>query len=149
MAQKVWKHYDKFDKETGEWIGTGAIPVQEPDFVKVYITNLLEAMDGLDTSSDIAVFICMCKYATYMEGDCVGVATVGEYEIDHYITPKTGLSRSRVYAILKQLSDKEMIRKVGRARYQVNPTYVAKGPWSEVNRMIITWERDKCDIRFE
>ena len=77
MAQKVWKHYDKFDKETGEWIGTGAIPVEEPDFVKVYISNLLEAMDGLEVSSEMSVFICMCKYATYIQDEGVGVAAVG------------------------------------------------------------------------
>ena len=149
MAQKVWKHYDKFDKETGEWIGTGAIPIKEPDFIKIYITNLLEAMEGLEVSSEMTVFICICKYANYMAKGEVPTAVVGEYEILNDIAPKTKLSKSRIYEIIKILCEKDFIRRIGRARYLINPTYVAKGPWSEVNRMIITWERDRCDIRFE
>ena len=133
MAQAVWKHYDKFDKETGEWIGVGAIPVKEPDFVKMYITNVIGAMENLDVTSSIAVFICLC----------------GEYEVEHVIAPATKLSKSRIYGILKELCNKELIRKVGRARYQINPIYVAKGQWSDINKMIITWERESFNIRFE
>lgn len=149
MAQAVWKHYDKFDKETGEWIGVGAIPVKEPDFVKMYITNVIGAMENLDVTSSIAVFICLCKYATYLENEEMGVAVVGEYEVEHVIAPATKLSKSRIYGILKELCNKELIRKVGRARYQINPIYVAKGQWSDINKMIITWERESFNIRFE
>lgn len=146
----VWKHYDKFDSETGEFIGTGAIPIKEPDFVKIYIATLLETMKEMEMTSEIAVFIAICKFATYGSGEELPVAYIGDYEITNTIAPSTNLSKTRIYTIIKKLIEKELLRKVGKGRYQINPFYVAKGPWSSVQKMQITWDKANgtCDIRF-
>lgn len=149
MGKTKWEGYSKVSNETGEVIGCGAIPIQEPDFVKLYVTNVLMATRGLELKAGWEVFICMCKYATFINGEEIPVCFIGEYEIKTFICPQTGLNRSRVYALIKQLCEEDIIRKIGNCRYQINPYYVAKGTWKDISKIQVQWDIEKKEFEIK
>lgn len=149
MGKTKWEGYAKVSKETGEVLGYGAIPIEEPDFVKLYVTNILMATRGLELKSGLEVFISMCKYATFVNGEEIPVCFVGEYEIVNFICPQTGLTRSRVYSLIKKLCEEDLIRRIGNSRYQINPHYVAKGAWKDISRIQIRWDIEKKEFDIE
>lgn len=149
MGKIKWEGYSKVSNETGEVLGYGAIPIKEPDFVKLYVANVLMATRGLELKSGLEVFICMCKYATFINGDEIPCCFVGEYEIKTFICPQTGLTRSRVYTLIKKLCEEDLIRKIGNSRYQINPHYIAKGAWKDISKIQIQWDIEKREFGIE
>lgn len=123
------------------------IPIAEPDFVKLYIVNLLMATRGLKLRSALEVFVCFCKCATFINGE--PICFVGEYEIKNFICPQTGLTRTTVYNLIKTLCEEGLIRRIGNGRYQIDPHFVVKGAWDDISKIMVLWDGEKKEFTID
>lgn len=141
----AYDRYIKSDPDTGEFLGYGAVPVKEPDFIKVYIMNLLEASKDLELSSEMSVFIGICHYASYGLNGKVPEASIGQKEMEE-IGEYCSLSWQRVRNIVTDLVKRDWLRRSRKGHYQINPYYVAKGEWKNVRELQFNWTKEGLSV---
>lgn len=145
------------DPETGEVVRevTNDVTVtrirsDEPEFVKLYVRTL-GTFIGLQESANKLV-MALIPLMSYAEEHQVINLTAYQRKL---IEKKYGLSQSTISRQLKQLVEKHVLIPLGRGTWQVNPMYIGRGRWRDIqalrmtldpiNRVIVSIEQDYPD----
>lgn len=141
-----------FDKETGELIehteDKYKVVSIEPNYVKLYIDAMSCFITGEEVGMETNLLLEMAKRMTYANDAAPNqVAMVGS--IKKGIAKQLNTSVSSIDVILNRLIKKDLIRRVGRGVYELNPIIFAKGPWSSIRKIQIEWSEEGIKTKFE
>lgn len=103
---------------------------EEPDYVKLYIQTISVFTQIKETTG--RVFYELVKLMSY-----------AEYEQLVFLNPvlrqriqkNLNISQSTFDKSLRQLRDKDLIRRVANNTFSINPNYIGKGSWKNIKRL--------------
>lgn len=130
------------DHETGEVLKERkkvkySIP-SEPDFVKVYLKDLLYLV-GLPKFQAGVVYWMMqnCNYADTNFGMCVVINSM----VKETIMSAIGIKNIKVIDnCLTALTKKKIVERLGRGTYRLNPYLFGRGDWTDILNIRMTVE---------
>lgn len=125
-----------FDKKTGEVMSAttkvrkvAAAASDEPPYAKLYFDHLLEFSGGLKSASNLLMDFCqIMSYGSDPDGSDANLVYINAAFIKNY-TKRHHCTRDAYYKQLKSLTDANIVKRVDRGTYQVNPNLVGKGDW--------------------
>lgn len=131
------------DHETGEIINerhkvTYKLP-SEPDFVKVYMKDLLYLF-GLP-KYNMGVLLWMMQHVTYAS-DKYGMCTALNSTLKDDMKEALGIKhQGTIDNILSELVKKDVVQRVGRGVYRLNPYLFGRGDWHDITniRMVVEY----------
>ena len=125
------------DEDTGEIrqvpveIRTRSIRYEEePEYVKLYIKTVGVFTDLKGTSSRL--FYELAKRMEYANKEQIVFLNP---QLRKFIQDDMGIKKSAFDKALRELREKELIRRVANNTFAVNPTYVGKGGWSDIKKL--------------
>ena len=130
------------DNETGEITKerkriTYSVP-SEPDFVKVYLKDLLYLF-GLPKYS-MGVLLWMMQHVTYAS-DKYGLCTALNSALKDDMKDALGIKhQGTIDNILSDLVKKNVIKRLGRGLYRLNPYLFGRGDWRDITDIRMTVE---------
>lgn len=141
-----------FDKETGEMLEhtedrykTVSI---EPNYIKIYIDAMSYFITGEEVGMETNLLLEMAKRMTYANDAAPNqVAMYGKIKED--IAYQLGTTIGSIDVILNKLVKKDLIRRIGRGIYELNPIIFAKGNWSNIRRIQMDWSAEGIRTRIE
>lgn len=141
-----------FDKETGELIehteDKYTVVSIEPNYVKLYIDAMSCFITGEEVGMETSLLLEMAKRMTYANDAAPNqVAMVGS--IKKGIAKQLNTSISSIDVILNRLVKKDLIRRVGRGVYELNPIIFAKGNWSSIRKIQMEWSDQGIKSKIE
>lgn len=141
-----------FNKETGELIehteDKYKVVSIEPNYVKLYIDTMSCFLTGEEVGMETNLLLEMAKRMTYANDAAPNqVAMVGS--IKEGIAKQLDTSISSIDVILNRLVKKDLVRRVGRGVYELNPIIFAKGPWSSIRKIQMEWSEEGIKTKFE
>lgn len=141
-----------FNKETGELIehteDKYKVVSIEPNYVKLYIDTMSCFLTGEEVGMETSLLLEMAKRMTYANDAAPNqVAMVGS--IKEGIAKQLDTSISSIDVILNRLVKKDLVRRVGRGVYELNPIIFAKGPWSSIRKIQMEWSEEGIKTKFE
>ena len=141
-----------FNKETGELIehteDKYKVVSIEPNYVKLYIDTMSCFLTGEEVGMETSLLLEMAKRMTYANDTAPNqVAMVGS--IKEGIAKQLDTSISSIDVILNRLVKKDLVRRVGRGVYELNPIIFAKGPWSSIRKIQMEWSEEGIKTKFE
>lgn len=105
----------------------------EPDFVKVYLQDLLYLVDLPRYQWGVLLWVMKnCNYASAKYGQCVVLTAALKEEIAESVGLKLV---SSVNSVLYKLSKKHVIEHVSRSIYRLNPYLFGRGKWQEIQQL--------------
>lgn len=114
----------------------------EPEYIKVYLDTILYLKDLEKSYNPILLSILKrMTYASYRNKDGGQIIVVNSY-IKKGIAEDAGVSVSRVNQAFTDFTKGEILIRVGRGTYQVNPHLFGKGDWADIKeiRMNVTFD---------
>ena len=141
-----------YDKETGEVIehteDRYKSVFKEPDYIKVYIEAMTQFITAREQGMETDLLLEMAKRMPYANSsDANQVAMVGT--IKQSIAKQLNTTVGTLDVILNRLCKKDLIRRVGRGIYELNPIIFAKGPWSSIRKIQMEWSEEGIKTKFE
>ena len=121
----------------------------EPDFVKVYLKDLLYLF-GL-AKYNIGVLLWMMQHVTYAS-DQYGLCTALNSTLKKDMMKALGIKhQGTIDNILSELAKKDVIQRVGRGVYRLNPYLFGRGDWHDITkiRMMVEYTIDGKTIEGE
>lgn len=121
------------DERTGEVLSSTSNVVQisrlpaEPPYIKLYIEDMARFY-GITQSSYQSILLYVAACVAYD-----GVVSISARR-KAQIALTTGISVKTINNAITVFVKEEILRRVGRAEYELNPHLFAKGEWSEVRR---------------
>lgn len=138
MSKNVYIEDNKslFNKNTGEEIEattkirkTAIVKSDEPPYAKLYFDHLLEFKGGVKSASTLLLNFCeIMSYGSDPDGIDANIVYVNSTFIKNYIK-RNHCTRDTYYKQLKSLIDANIIHRIDRGTFQVNPNLVGKGDW--------------------
>lgn len=120
------------DRETGELIEenistTIVKKVEREDFIQVYLKDMSALLD-IKAVSEMKVLLVLWRIASFnKENDNNGNKIVLVKAIKEEIAKELDISVGTIDNVLRKLVDRELIIKVARSVYKLNPNYFFKG----------------------
>lgn len=138
--KRILLQVEEVDRETGEIIKTQhtyTVP-KEPDYVKLYLDTLgvFTKNEGLDKSLN-DLLLATLKRMTYATDDQVVV--MNSY-IKKAIAEECGKSVKRLEQALTIWIKENIMIRVGRGVYKVNPYLFGKGDWRDIYNIRATFD---------
>jgi len=136
----------RYDKETGEVIESKITKLtkltKEPDYIKLYINAVLAICD-LSQSINPVLFELL-KHMTYAN-DCDGGQIIYlNSALRKKICETIGISSNRLSHILTKVVKSNILKRIDRGTFAVNPDMFGKGEWKDilkVKEIYINFER--------
>ena len=144
MGRVTYESIEKtVDKGTGEEVETKSSTVvrlpNEPSYVKLYIddlTTLLKVPEGPKS-----LIWLLVKHMSY---DGVIAITAGTRD---RMSTNLGIKETTFRNYLSQLTHSDILKRIGRGEYELNPNYFAKGEWANIYQRRRSWA--KLEIRYD
>lgn len=131
-----------FDKETGEVIEHTETRYKEvcpePNYVKVYVDTVIALLGKKKTSKEAEVLLILAKNMTYMNDANPNKVNIDKM-LKQYIQEALGISEGALNNMITSFIKRDIIRRIGRGVYQLNPFMFAKGNWSAIRKIQMTW----------
>jgi len=131
----VLRTVEERNNETGE-ITRQKITIQhdvEPNYIKLYLDCLGVFTDNQGLSKSLnTLLIETLKYMSYADQDQIIYMNM---TIKKKICEKTGKTIDRYNQALKMWVKEDILKRVDRSTYQVNPWLFGKGDWRDISEM--------------
>lgn len=141
-----------YNKETGEVIEHTETKYKqvsiEPNYVKVYVDAVIGLLGQSKTSKETDVLLILAKSMTYMNDEMPNKVNIDAL-LKKHIIKETGISEGALNNMLTGFVKRDIIRRIGRGAYQLNPFMFAKGNWSNVRRIQMDWSEEGIRTRIE
>ena len=141
-----------YDKETGEVIEHTETRYKqisiEPNYVKVYVDATIALLGRSKTSKEADVLLILAKNMTYMSENIPNKVYVDK-TLKDYIIEQTGIKEGTLKNMLTDFVKRDIIRRIGKGVYQLNPFMFAKGNWSAIRRIQMDWSEEGFRTRIE
>ena len=140
-TKKILREELDFDSETGEIrrLKTEVQFDKEPDYVKLYLDCLgaFSGNEGLNiTLNDMLREVL--KLATYADDDGM-VISLSAYHKER-ICKKTGKSLRRLEQAITTWTNSQILSRVQRGTYKLNPWIFGKGDWRDICKLRATFD---------
>lgn len=141
-----------FDKETGELLehteDKYKVVSIEPNYIKVYIDAMSYFITAEEQGMETSLLFEMAKRMTYANDAAPNqVAMYGM--IKESIAKQLDTSLGTIDNTLVKLCKKDLIRRIGRGVYELNPIIFAKGNWSSIRKIQMEWSEEGIRTKFE
>lgn len=142
---------DYIDTETGEKKGSRSVKSSvvygEPDFVKVYIEDMLMLMRL--SPSHLKLVMWLSRRLTYA-GEDMGLCVSFSTALKKLCVEQVGMASVAVLDnALSALNKAGVIKRLGIGLYQLNPYFVGKGNWADISRIRVTIDYDSLGRRID
>lgn len=154
IKKKVYKETEsrttQFDSNTGEiYEETTTKDIEyytdgEPPYVKIYFETIL-AFKGLPASMS-TVLIAICKRMSW--GDHDQIVYINKFS-KTAIAKEVGISIKRLEQIIKDMTRVEIMKRIERGVYQVNPRVAARGRWKDIKKLITHFDFLENNITYD
>lgn len=141
MSDKIIHSETVVNFETGE-VKTvekqATIKSQEPDYVKLYVKAWCAFRDVHDVN--MSLLTALLPYMSYAnEGQIVYLNSVLKRQIGKSIgwSEKTIIKRFDVE--LNRLKKANVVRRIARGTYQINPELFGKGEWKDISKLVVSF----------
>ena len=104
----------------------------EPPYVKMYLDSLLYLKD-LPKGYNV-ILNALLKRMSYA-GDVDGQVIVVNKAVKERISKEVGVSISRIENVLGELNKGDLLYRIDRGMYRVNPNFFGKGDWTDIARL--------------
>jgi len=104
----------------------------EPPYVKMYLDSLLYLKD-MPKGYNV-VLNALLKRMSYA-GDVDGQVIVVNRAVKERISKELGISVSRIDNVMGDLTKGELLYRIDRGMYRVNPNFFGKGDWQDIARL--------------
>ncbi|MGE4415509.1 MAG: replication/maintenance protein RepL [Bacteroidales bacterium] len=104
----------------------------EPPYVKMYLDSLLYLKD-MPKGYNV-VLNALLKRMSYA-GDADGQVIVVNKAVKERISKELGISVSRIDNVMGDLTKGELLYRIDRGMYRVNPSFFGKGDWQDIARL--------------
>lgn len=140
------------NKETGELIrqevSTKKAIIVEPDYVKVYINAMSLFISGDEVGMETNLLLEMAKIMTYADDTQPNSVSMTKF----YKEKIANQLHSTVPAIevtLNRLVKKNLVKRIGRGVYELNPLIFARGDWYNINKIQMQWTDEELRTQIE
>lgn len=134
-----------YSKDTGEVIERTETKYknvsQEPNYVKVYVDAVIALLGKDKTSKESDVLLILAKNMTYVNEEMPNKVNIDKVLKDHIIH-SLGMKPGTLKNMLTGFVKKDVIRRIGKGVYQLNPFMFAKGNWSNIRRIQMDWSEE-------
>lgn len=141
-----------FDKETGEVIEHTETKYREvniePNYVKVYVDTVIALLGKSKTSKEADVLLILAQNMTYMNEASPNKVNFDKFLKDHIIE-KLGIKEGTLKNMMTDFVKRDIIRRVGKGVYQLNPFMFAKGNWSAIRKIQMEWSDEGFKTKIE
>lgn len=141
-----------YDKETGEVIEHTETKLKsvsiEPNYVKVYVDTVIALLGQSKTSKEADVLLVLAKNMTYMNNDMPNKVNIDSF-LKKYIIQTLGISEGSLNNMITSFVKRDIIRRMGKGVYQLNPFMFAKGNWSAIRRIQMDWSDEGIKTKIE
>lgn len=136
MKRKVFEKIEKHLREDGsvshEYSTCIYSKTKEPDYIKLYI-------DGIDvfnsmTKTTSSILMHILKTMTYANTDMGQVVEITAWR-KKIIADSLDIKINTIDKTLMDLVKSNILKKIGRGIYQVNPNIFGKGEWKNINSL--------------
>lgn len=104
----------------------------EPPFVKMYLDTILYLKDlPKGYNSILLAFLRHMTYANAEDGQCVFINSA----MKRRIAESLDVSISRIDNVLSELNKGEVLTRIDRGMYRVNPHLFGKGDWQDIAKL--------------
>ena len=144
--QRVIREENTVDKETGEIIRRTTVLQfdREPNYVKLYLDCLGVALGNNGLGSGInELFVEVLKLASYAEG---GQHVVLNSYNKAIICKNTGKTLRRLDMAIRTWTENNVLKRVARGTYQINPWLFGKGEWRDIRSLRATFDFSAGEI---
>lgn len=104
----------------------------EPPYVKMYLDSLLYLKD-LPKGYNV-ILNALLKRMSYA-GDSDGQVIVVNKAVKERISKEVGVSISRIENVMGDLTKGDLLYRIDRGMYRVNPNFFGKGDWQDIARL--------------
>lgn len=141
-----------FDKETGELLehteDRYKVVSIEPNYIKVYIDAMSYFITAEEQGMETSLLFEMAKRMTYANDAAPNqVAMVGS--IKKGIAKQLNTTVGSLDVVLTRLIKKDLVRRIDRGVYELNPIIFAKGDWSSIRKIQMEWSEEGIKTKFE
>ena len=141
-----------YNKETGEVIEHTETKLKsvniEPNYVKVYVDAVIALLGQSKTSKEADVLLILAKNMTYMNNDMPNKVNI-DILLREYIMKELDISEGALNNMITSFVKRDIIRRIGRGAYQLNPFMFAKGNWSAIRRIQMDWSEEGIKTKIE
>lgn len=141
-----------YNKETGEVIEHTETKLKsvniEPNYVKVYVDTVIALLGQSKTSKEADVLLILAKNMTYMNNDMPNKVNI-DILLREYIMKELDISEGALNNMITSFVKRDIIRRIGRGAYQLNPFMFAKGNWSAIRRIQMDWSEEGIKTKIE
>lgn len=141
-----------FDKETGELLehteDRYKVVSIEPNYIKVYIDAMSYFITAEEQGMETNLLFEMAKRMTYANDAAPNqVAMIGL--IKKGIAKQLNTTVGSLDVVLTRLIKKDLVRRIDRGVYELNPIIFAKGDWSSIRKIQMEWSEEGIKTKFE
>lgn len=141
-----------FDKETGEVIEHTETQYRdvavEPNYVKVYVDTVIALLGKSKTSKEADILLILAKNMTYMNDEMPNKVNVDRL-LKKYIMDNVSISEGALNNMMTGFVKRDIIRRIGKGVYQLNPFMFAKGNWSAIRKIQMEWSDEGFKTKIE
>ena len=141
-----------FDKETGEVIEHTETKYKEvniePNYVKVYVDTVIALLGKSKTTKEADVLLILAKNMTYMNDEMPNKVNV-DHILKKHILENVAISEGALNNMLTSFVKRDIIRRIGKGVYQLNPFMFAKGNWSAIRKIQMEWSDEGFKTKIE
>lgn len=147
--QRVIREENTVDKETGEVVRRTTVLQfdREPNYVKLYLDCLGVVLgnDGLGPGVN-GLLVEVFKLASYADG---GQHVVLNSYNKSIICKNTGKTMRRLDMAIQTWTKNNVLKRVARGTYQINPWLFGKGEWRDIKGLRATFDFTAGEITTE
>lgn len=141
-----------YDKETGQVIEHTETKVKdihvEPNYVKVYVDTVIALLGKQEISKEADVLLILAKNMTYMNSDIPNKVNI-DAVLKKYIIEHISISEGSLNNMITRFVKRDVLRRIGKGVYQLNPFMFAKGNWSAIRRIQMDWSEEGFRTKIE
>ena len=141
-----------YDKETGQVIEHTETKVKdiyvEPNYVKVYVDTVIALLGKQKISKEADVLLVLAKNMTYMNSDMPNKVNI-DAVLKNYIIEHISISEGSLNNMITRFVKRDVLRRIGKGVYQLNPFMFAKGNWSAIRRIQMDWSEEGFRTKIE
>lgn len=141
-----------YDKETGQVIEHTETKVKdiyvEPNYVKVYVDTVIALLGKQKISKEADVLLVLAKNMTYMNSDMPNKVNI-DAVLKKYIIEHISISEGSLNNMITRFVKRDVLRRIGKGVYQLNPFMFAKGNWSAIRRIQMDWSEEGFRTKIE
>lgn len=121
---------------------------KEPDYVKLYIRAwcVFKDIKGVNTS----FLYSLLPFMTYAKNDqVIYLNSELKYDIAKKLNWSEKYALDRFNKEIKKLLNTNILKKIGRGKFQVNPELIGKGEWKDIAKLRATFNLSNGKVTHE